>query len=155
MEVIRTTMSTEPTPQFEPLDLFDFPLPTPPSHDHPHKDKAGRSSPRLISQSVGDMDIDAELAMMEEEQTASKVEQRGERWGESPLPDLEEEPDWQEVDMVSVKSSTQVNISVVKDTEKNGNTNEETGGQDGLLFGRSEILDFEQPVASCKSTTTH
>ena len=91
-----------------------------------------------------DFDVDAEIAMMQEEE--ERTRQR--RYDDSPPPNVEEEPDWDE-NMEAVESATLVKsvTTTFSRYEVKAVTQTANGGaEDG--FGESDIFDF--PIASCK-----
>ena len=127
-------MSSSTAPMFEALDdVFDFPPPSNPQR--PPSDNEGM-----------DFDMDAEIAMMQEEEERDMKR----RYGDSPPPNVEEEPDWEDDADSGIESSTMGTKSktITSMDQIQHNRDAENLGREGG-FGESDIFDF--PIASCKS----
>lgn len=128
--------SSSTAPLFEAIDdVFDF-APPPPARP-----------PRVEDEEM-DFDLDAEIAMMQEEE-----ERAGRRvYDDSPPPNVEEEPDWDE-DMDSAMESTAIETESVSATtttagQRSTKTTASAVPASAGEFGESDIFNF--PIASCK-----
>lgn len=123
-------MSATSALMFEPLDLLDFqPIPS-----------TSKATPPIPDEM--DLDLDAELALFEEEErnAARKIV------SDSPPPDMDEEPDWadDDVQMESIHSTQSLMVSTAQRQVVSTQTAEATS----ISFGSADLLGG--PIASCE-----